>query len=75
MAEGRVVPGMSYAELVLPDGKVVELHRDSTRVFLAENGNSLKNENGVLFFSADTGCAVQRVEYSEVRTPRGGNIR
>jgi hypothetical protein len=75
VAEGRVVPGMSYAELVLPDGKVVELHRDSTRVFLAENGNSLKNENGVLFFSADTGCAVQRVEYSEVRTPRGGEYQ
>lgn len=70
----RIEPGKPCAELVLPDGKIVELCKDSARLFLSENGNSLRNEEGVLFLSPDTG-QIQKVNYSEIRTPRGGEYQ
>ena len=48
-----VEPGGVFAELVLPDGKIVELNKDSNNLFLGESGKVLRNENGVLFLTQD----------------------
>ena len=66
-----VEPGGVFAELVLPDGKIVELNKDSNNLFLGESGKVLRNENGVLFLTQDS-VQLQKVGYSEIRTPRGG---
>ena len=69
-----VEPGGVFAELVLPDGKIVELNKDSNNLFLGESGKVLRNENGVLFLTQDS-VQLQKVSYSEIRTPRGGEYQ
>lgn len=69
-----VEPGGVFAELVLPDGKIVELNKDSNNLFLGESGKALRNENGVLFLTQDS-VQLQKVGYSEIRTPRGGEYQ
>ena len=69
-----VEPGGVFAELVLPDGKIVELNKDSNNLFLGESGKVLRNENGVLFLTQDS-VQLQKVGYSEIRTPRGGDYQ
>ena len=69
-----VEPGGVFAELVLPDGKIVELNKDSNNLFLGESGKVLRNENGVLFLTQDS-VQLQKVGYSEIRTPRGGQYQ
>ena len=69
-----VDPGGVFAELVLPDGKIVELNKDSNNLFLGESGKVLRNENGVLFLTQDS-VQLQKVGYSEIRTPRGGEYQ
>lgn len=66
--------GGVFAELVLPDGKIVELNKDSNNLFLGESGKVLRNENGVLFLTQDS-VQLQKVGYSEIRTPRGGEYQ
>ena len=68
-----VEPGGVFAELVLPDGKIVELNKDSNNLFLGESGKVLRNENGVLFLTQDS-VQLQKVGYSEIRTPRGYQV-
>ena len=69
-----VEPGGVFAELVLPDGKIVELNKDSNNLFLGESGKVLRNEHGVLFLTQDS-VQLQKVGYSEIRTPRGGEYQ
>lgn len=69
-----VEPGGVFAELVLPDGKIVELNKDSNNLFLGESAKVLRNENGVLFLTQDS-VQLQKVGYSEIRTPRGGEYQ
>ena len=69
-----VEAGGGFAELVLPDGKVVELNKDSNNLQFGERGNVLRNENGVLFLTQDS-AHLQKMEYSEIRTPRGGEYK
>ena len=69
-----VEAGGVFAELVLPDGKVVELNKDSNNLQFGERGNVLRNENGVLFLTQDS-AHLQKMEYSEIRTPRGGEYK
>ena len=69
-----VEPGRVFAELVLPGGKIVELSKDSNNLFLGEGGNILRNENGVLFLTQDS-VRLQKVDYNEIRTPRGGEYQ
>ena len=69
-----VEPGGVFAELVLPDGKIVEWNKDSNNLFLGESGKVLRNENGVLFLTQDS-VQLQKVGYSEIRTPRGGEYQ
>lgn len=69
-----VEPGGVFAEFVLPDGKIVELNKDSNNLFLGESGKVLRNENGVLFLTQDS-VQLQKVGYSEIRTPRGGEYQ
>lgn len=71
----KIEPGKPLAELVLPGGKVVELHKDSIRVFSSGNGVALRNEDGILSFSGDAVGDVPKSDYSEVRTPRGGEYQ
>lgn len=72
--EEGIEPGKLCAELVLPGGEIVDLHKDSISLFLLENGNSLKTEEGILSLLPDVG-REQKVDYSEVRTPRGGEYQ
>lgn len=74
IATSRIEPGQPCAELVLPDGKIVGLRKDSSNLLLSENGNALRNKDGVLFLLSDTNQA-QKVDYSEIRTPRGGEYQ
>lgn len=74
IATSRIEPGKPCAELVLPDGKIVGLRKDSSNLLLSENGNALRNKDGVLFLLSDT-SRVQKVDYSEIRTPRGGEYQ
>ena len=69
-----VEPGGVFAELVLPDGKIVELNKDSNNLFLGESGKVLRNENVVLFLTQES-VQLQKVGYSEIRTPRGGEYQ
>ncbi len=69
-----VEPGGVFAELVLPDGKIVELNKDSNNLFLGESGKVLRTETGVLFLTQDS-VQLQKVGYSEIRTPRGGEYQ
>ena len=69
-----VEAGGVFAELVLPDGNVVELNKDSNNLQFGERGNVLRNENGVLFLTQDS-AHLQKMEYSEIRTPRGGEYK
>lgn len=50
-----IEPGRVNAELVLSDGRVMTLNKDSTNLFVSENGNLLENREGVLFSSTDSG--------------------
>lgn len=72
--EKGIEPGRLCAELVLPGGEIVNLHKDSISLFLLENGNSLKTEEGVLSLLPNEGRG-EKVDYSEVRTPRGGEYQ
>ena len=69
-----IEPGRVNAELVLSDGRVMTLNKDSTNLFVSENGNLLENREGVLFSSTDSGN-MQKVDYGEIRTPRGGEYQ
>ena len=69
-----VEPGRVFAELVLTGGKIVGLSKDSNNLFLGEGGNILRNENGVLFLTQDS-VRLQKVDYNEIRTPRGGEYQ
>lgn len=74
IATSRIEPGKPCAELVLPGGKIVGLRKDSSNLLLSETGNALRNKDGVLFLLSDT-SRVQKVDYSEIRTPRGGEYQ
>lgn len=74
IASSRIEPGKPCAELVLPGGKIVGLRKDSSNLLLSENGNALRNKDGVLFLLSDT-SRVQKEDYSEIRTPRGGEYQ
>lgn len=57
----KIKPGRPYAELVLPDGKVVDLQKDSVSVFLPAVRDVMEKERETV--------------YNEVRTPRGSEYQ
>ena len=70
----RIVPGISTAQLYLPDGNVVDLGKDSVCNLLFLKGGRFVNERGTLTYKGDS-SGVKVAQYSEVRIPRGGEYK
>ena len=70
----QIVPGISTAQLYLPDGNVVDLGKDSVCNLLLLEGGRFVNERGTLTYKGDS-SGVKVAQYSEVRIPRGGEYK
>ena len=70
----RIVPGISTAQLYLPDGNVVDLGKDSVCDLQLLEGGRFVNERGTLTYKGDS-SEVKVAQYSEVRIPRGGEYK
>ena len=74
LRQERIVPGVSTAQLYLPDGKVVDLGKDSIcDLQLFESGRFV-NERGTLTYKSDS-AKISAAQYSEIRIPRGGEYK
>lgn len=70
----EIVPGMAVAKLLLPDGGVVDLGKDSVCSLELPEGGRFVNESGTLTYESDcTGMVTG--QYSELRIPRGGEYK
>lgn len=70
----EIVPGGASAMLYLPDGKVVDLGRDSVCALKLAGGGTFLNERGTLTYRKDS-AKGRILRYSELRIPRGGEYK
>ena len=70
----EIVPGVSTATLYLPDGKVVDLGKDSVCSLKLASGGTFQNERGTLTYREDS-TKKSALRYSELRIPRGGEYK
>ena len=71
LRQERIVPGVSTAQLYLPDGKVVDLGKDCICDLQLFEGGRFVNERGTLTYKSDS-AKISAAQYSEIRIPRGG---
>ena len=74
LRQERIVPGVSTAQLYLPDGKVVDLGKDSICDLQLFEGGRFVNERGTLTYESDS-AEISAAQYSEIRIPRGGEYK
>mgnify|MGYP000708347776 CR=1 FL=1 len=74
LRQERIVPGVSTAQLYLPDGKVVDLGKDSICDLQLFEGGRFVNERGTLTYKSDS-AEISAAQYSEIRIPRGGEYK
>ncbi|MFR5658743.1 MAG: FecR family protein, partial [Butyricimonas faecihominis] len=74
LRQERIVPGVSTARLYLPDGKVVDLGKDSICDLQLFEGGRFVNERGTLTYKSDS-VEISAAQYSEIRIPRGGEYK
>ena len=74
LRQERIVPGVSTAQLYLPDGKVVDLGKDSICDLQLFEGGRFVNERGTLTYKSDS-AEISMAQYSEIRIPRGGEYK
>lgn len=74
LRQERIVPGVSTAQLYLPDGKVVDLGKDSICDLQLFEGGRFVNERGTLTYKSDS-AKISAAQYSEIRIPRGGEYK
>lgn len=72
--QDQIMPGMSVAQLRLPDGNVVNLSRDSAAALQLAGGSRLVNDQGTLTCEGDS-TEITAVQYSELCIPRGGEYK
>ncbi len=70
----RIVPGIPTAQLYLPDGKIVDLGKDSVCDLSLFEGGRFVNERGTLTYKSDS-MKTSEIRYSEIRIPRGGEYK
>lgn len=70
----QIVPGISTAQLYLPDGKMVDLGKDSICDLALFEGGRFVNERGTLTYKSDS-MKTSEARYSEIRIPRGGEYK
>lgn len=70
----QIVPGISTAQLYLPDGKMVDLGKDSICDLALFEGGRFVNERGTLTYKSDS-VEISEARYSEIRIPRGGEYK
>lgn len=70
----QIVPGISTAQLYLPDGKMVDLGKDSICDLSLLEGGRFVNERGTLTYKSDS-VKISEARYSEIRIPRGGEYK
>lgn len=74
---GSVIePGGQIAQVVLPEGDVLNLYRDSSYRFTTSEGLEVRSENGEVSFGLQgAGQAVSQKSSHTVRTPRGAEFK
>ena len=74
LRQERIVPGVSTAQLYLPDGKVVDLGKDCICDLQLFEGGRFVNERGTFTYKSDS-AKISAAQYSEIRIPRGGEYK
>ena len=70
----KIVPGISVAQLCLPDGSVINLDKDSFYNLQLSEGGRFVNEQGMLTYESDN-SEMNVIQYNEIRIPRGGEYK
>lgn len=70
----KIVPGISMAQLRLPDGEVVSLGKDKSNSLQLLEGGQFIDERGTLIYGGDSTKAGE-ILYSELQIPRGGEYK
>ena len=68
----NIGPGSPKAELVLPQGQVIELDSSSREILLANHQSKVTSSKNTLIYGGDTDSVA--VEYHTVRIPLGGEF-
>ena len=65
----HIVPGTPKAELVLPEGKVIQLDTSACEIVVSGDRMRVASRENTLVYG--TGGTTERVEYHMIRVPRG----
>lgn len=65
----HIVPGTPKAELVLPEGKVIQLDTSAREIVVSGDRMRVASRENTLVYG--TGGTTERVEYHMIRVPRG----
>ncbi len=70
----KIAPGISVAQLCLPDGNVINLDKDKIYNLQLSEGGRFVNEQGVLTYEGGN-SKMNVIQYNEIRIPRGGEYK
>ena len=70
----KIAPGISVAQLCLPDGNVINLDKDKIYNLQLSEGGRFVNEQGVLTYEGGT-SKMNVIQYNEIWIPRGGEYK
>ena len=70
----KIAPGISVAQLCLPDGNVINLDKESFYNLQLSEGGRFVNEQGVLTYESGN-SKMNGTQYNEIRIPRGGEYK
>ncbi len=74
LAEADIHPGSSQAQLILSDGKVIELE-DVSIENIAEGNVSIKNQKGIVEYNSESVGKALKPVMNTLRIPRGGEYQ
>ena len=70
----KIAPGISVAQLCLPDGNVINLDKDKIYNLQLSEGGRFVNEQGVLTYEGGN-SKMYVIQYNEIWIPRGGEYK
>ena len=70
----KIAPGISVAQLCLPDGNVINLDKDKIYNLQLSEGGRFVNEQGVLTYEGGN-SKMNVIQSNEIRIPRGGEYK
>ena len=70
----KIAPGISVAQLCLPDGNVINLDKDQIYNLQLSEGGRFVNEQGVLTYEGGN-SKMNVIQYNEIWIPRGGEYK